>query len=393
VVVAGEAGDIPRSAALSGNTVAVRADEHVLTRAYIDHVSAIAGLDESTGCDTDCSAQRPQRGSRRAKGRGRDRPNLNHLLNFSLPVRLPVPPALIRPRRRGGETVVDERLAEVNRAVFINANFRFVLKPSHWTAFMAVARRVDMQLRAEWIERVVVPVVGASASCPICLSSPTAARITKCGHVFCLPCILRHLSYGDDDDDRSAKKCPVCWCTISSDALLPVHLWTVQYNANSAYQANGNLRPAFQDPSRPSARAAITMRLMRRRRGSTICLPRLSALRTCAGDAGAPSAAVDAAYFPWTFTDGALPFAKVLLAAKDYCADEYRRETGELLRARDEEEADSEPRLFVESALMSVEAALDASCAPSADWRRLEEQARATQLGPPCSGDGSHEEQ
>ncbi|KAJ2766661.1 hypothetical protein IWQ56_003633 [Coemansia nantahalensis] len=340
--------------------------------------AAAAGHDESTGCDTDGSPRRPQRGARsKPRGRGRDKPNLNHLLNFSLPVRLP-PPTPVRPRRHAAGAV-DERAAAASRAAFINANFRFVLKPVHWPALMAVARRPDMALRAEWIERVVVPTAAAAANCPICLSSPAAARITKCGHLYCLPCILRHLSYGDSADE-SPKKCPVCWCSISADSLLPVHMWTTHYDA-----ACPRLPPRRGPGAAAAARNVVRMRLMRRRRGSTVCLPRASVPPACAADP------VDAAHFPWTFTDDALPFAKALLAAEDYCADEYRREIRELQRVRDDEEPDSEPRLFTEAALMTVEAALDAARTPAADWRRLEEQARAAQLAPPRNSATSEE--
>ncbi|KAJ2252208.1 hypothetical protein EV176_007572, partial [Coemansia sp. RSA 451] len=76
-----------------------------------------------------------QRGSRRTKNRNREKTNLSHLLNFSLPER--APPPLSRPKRRTMEGAVSERQAEINRSLFINANFRFVLKPTFWHTFMA----------------------------------------------------------------------------------------------------------------------------------------------------------------------------------------------------------------------------------------------------------------
>ncbi|KAJ2785976.1 hypothetical protein H4R18_000191 [Coemansia javaensis] len=302
----------------------------------------------------------PRPGGRRAKGRGRDKTSLTHLLGFRLPARVPPPPGLGRPRRRAAEGPVSERQAEASRKAFINANFRFVLRARHWSSFMAVGERPDMQLRAEWIERVLMPVAGGdSVTCPICLSCPTAARITKCGHVFCLPCIMRHQSYG-------AERCPVCWCAISADALLPVHPWAVRYDIG----AGGSAGPAGL-----AAGAPIAMRLMKRQRGTTTCLPRRSS-PACAASA---AAAATATRFPWTFTEGALPFARVMLAASAYSAAEYERELHELRRARDAEDAGSEPRLFIEAALASVEDALQSARAPGPAEARLEAQALAAQ--------------
>ena len=39
---------------------------------------------------------------------------------------------------------------------------------------------------------------------PICLDPPVCARITKCSHVFCYPCILHYLSLGTHAWSRSA---------------------------------------------------------------------------------------------------------------------------------------------------------------------------------------------
>ncbi|KAJ1727847.1 hypothetical protein LPJ61_004358, partial [Coemansia biformis] len=429
-IVVGDTAGIPRRIAALGRAGAVRADEHACTQHFTDYLSTVASHDEASGnsdgdgdsrasgpahwaadsdttsasdtrqhahdqaCEADSGTQRhQQRGPRKARGRGRDKANLNHLLNFSLPARVPLAPLLGRPRRRAAEGAVSERQAEISRAVFINANFRFVLKPSHWATFMPVAHRDDMQLRTEWIERVVMPVVGDAVSCPICLSCPTAARITKCGHVFCMPCIQRHLSYGDGGDGRHATKCPVCWYSISGDTLLPVHLWVAQYDVSGADGAPGTRLPSHQHAAKRASAAVITMRLMTRLRGSTICLPRSSSMHADARALVAGDRAADATRFPWTFTEGALPFAKVVLAEAGYSAAEYQREICELQRARDDEEAGSESRLFIELALTSVRAALRDACTPEAGADKLEDRARATQTGPHDDGsrDGRHE--
>ncbi|KAJ2830340.1 hypothetical protein IWW50_000340 [Coemansia erecta] len=318
----------------------------------------------------DASSQ--QRGYRRTKPRNREKTNLAHLLNFSLPERTPLP--LLRPRRRVAEGAVSERQAEVNRSLFINANFRFVLKPSFWQSFMAVSTRPDMQLRPEWIERVIMPLSGEATNCPICLSPPVAARVTRCGHVFCLPCILRHIAYSSDDK-RQDRKCPICWCTISSDNLLPVHFWAAQYIAGKPATSNAQ---AHLGASKLAPGTHITMQLM----------------KLGSADGGSSSSAFDSSHFPWSFSDRALTFARCMLATHGYVAGEYERELVELQQAKEDKDADSESKLFIESAVMSVEAALaDAQRPSKADVRREElafaEQAVSNALGSLQQGDTS----
>ena len=46
--------------------------------------------------------------------------------------------------------------------------------------------------------------------CPICLEAAeqmVAPRITKCGHIFCWPCLLQYLNY---ERANAWKKCPLC---------------------------------------------------------------------------------------------------------------------------------------------------------------------------------------
>ncbi len=63
-------------------------------------------------------------------------------------------------------------------------------------------------------------------NCPICLEPPVAAKISKCGHVFCWACIIRHLSYTKGSGKYSKTKtifaysqhtigqCPLCFYWI-----------------------------------------------------------------------------------------------------------------------------------------------------------------------------------
>ncbi|CAM4715034.1 unnamed protein product [Leuciscus chuanchicus] len=85
-------------------------------------------------------------------------------------------------------------------------------------------------------------------SCPICLYPPVAAHITRCGHIYCWPCMLHYLSLSE----KSWSKCPICYEAVhSADLKSVVAMETRQY-------VSGN---------------NITMRLMRREKGSLVALP------------------------------------------------------------------------------------------------------------------------
>ncbi|KAJ2851673.1 hypothetical protein J3B02_003540, partial [Coemansia erecta] len=323
------------------------------------------------------------------KGRNRERTNLNHLLNFTMPARMPSPLPIVRPRRRAADYgAVSERQAQLNKMSFINANFRFVLKPHFWHNFMAITNRPDMQLRWEWIERVIMPVTSETVTCPICLSPPVAARIPKCGHVFCYPCILRYLSYAEKEE-HGIRKCPVCWSAITHEDLLPVHLWTVQYRAASGSISSS--QTPLQGASKPTSGVYITMCLMKRLRGTTVCLPRSSgahiytpeiieAQRLANKEGAAKREGIFHNHsFPWTFTEGALPFAKFMLAGHSYCKEEYERELTELACDLIEEADDSMARMFIESATKNIEDALAAVRSPPDSDSRLEKRASKEQ--------------
>lgn len=51
-------------------------------------------------------------------------------------------------------------------------------------------------------------------NCPICLTEPTIAKATKCGHIFCWTCILQYL--------QNSYKCPICFQYVASEELKSV---------------------------------------------------------------------------------------------------------------------------------------------------------------------------
>eukprot|EP00474_Spongospora_subterranea_P010747 CRZ11205.1 hypothetical protein [Spongospora subterranea] len=97
-----------------------------------------------------------------------------------------------------------------NIADYINARFRFALQKG---------TNVD-GADVPWakVEYVTCWIYDDNFFCPICLDPPSAAQVTKCGHIFCLPCILRHLR------QRSKSKCPLCFAIAVPEELRSLEL-------------------------------------------------------------------------------------------------------------------------------------------------------------------------
>ena len=66
-----------------------------------------------------------------------------------------------------------------------------------------------------------VPTCDDDLACPICLGEFVCARVTKCGHSFCLPCILRHAH------TATRKNCPCCGVPLDVGEMRPVAVETV----------------------------------------------------------------------------------------------------------------------------------------------------------------------
>ena len=106
----------------------------------------------------------------------------------------------------------------------------------------------DYAVNWDLIEQVVLKTTETVPSCPICLYAPKAAKITRCGHVFCWPCILHYLALSD----HQWRKCPICFEAIHRQDLKSVvsNPWK-EFNAGDE----------------------IEMCLMRRERHSLFALP------------------------------------------------------------------------------------------------------------------------
>ncbi|KAJ3604643.1 hypothetical protein NHX12_029383 [Muraenolepis orangiensis] len=172
--------------------------------------------------------------------------SLNHLLNFTF-------------EPRGGNGVPGEggytcwgrrnkwghRHKPFNKELFLQANCQFVVTDDQ--DYKAHFTDPDTLVSWDCVQQVRI-YSHEVPSCPICLFPPVAAHITRCGHIFCWPCMLHYLSLAE----KSWATCPICYEAVhTTDLKSVVAMETRQY-------AVGDV---------------MTMRLMRREKGALVAMP------------------------------------------------------------------------------------------------------------------------
>lgn len=150
--------------------------------------------------------------------------NMSHLLNFHY---LDKQRVNVRGNRRsfhsnyhsnnrwssGGHTTYRQTFSKEQ---FLQANCQFVVKKGSIDYSLHYA---DPDLVIDWsnVEQVRLHSM-QPLKCPICLSEPQAAKITRCGHVYCWSCLLHYLALSD----KPWRKCPVCSESIYKDDIRSV---------------------------------------------------------------------------------------------------------------------------------------------------------------------------
>ncbi|KZP25367.1 hypothetical protein FIBSPDRAFT_1041511 [Athelia psychrophila] len=263
--------------------------------------------------------------------------SLNHLLNFTLPPRQSqVPQSLPRRSRKNAPS------HQVwNKERFVNAQYRFVMNPNgDFTVHFA-----DPDIFFQWqdILQVIIPRSSALATaaasgaqsgqdeghttCPICLSPPVAPRMTKCGHVFCFPCILHYLN---TSDSLKWIRCPICFDSVNEKQLKcvkwydgPDHSEDDIDEAQPEASSSASALDAFA--TAPREGSTMRMRLMQRPQITTLALPRSPTW---------PSDLIPPHQAPFHFLPDVYNFAKFMLATPTYLITDLTRDLDELAGER-----------------------------------------------------------
>jgi len=222
-------------------------------------------------------------------------------------------PATTQLTRRGMKTSVCQLIRIILTITrYVHANYRFIVNPKG--DYHAQAVDADVPLDWSMVLQVLASAQTQAASCPICLSEPVAPRMAKCGHIFCLPCLLRYMHSTDDTTpipEKKArwKKCPICWDSVYVSETRPVR-WFIGQEAEA-----------------PREGGDVVLRLIIRQPGSTLALPRDGA-----------DALPKTEDIPWYFAAEVIDYARVMKGTEDYMAAQFRDEIEQLkLQEREDE--------------------------------------------------------
>ncbi|KAF5023848.1 hypothetical protein F66182_4106 [Fusarium sp. NRRL 66182] len=243
----------------------------------------------------------------------RGQTSITHLLNYSIP--RPVPDHHSHPRsyRRTPIWGPGSGYHAVDKARYVHANYRFILSPEG--TYSKQATDADTHLDWSLVMQIIASSESQGSSCPICLSEPVAPRMAKCGHIFCLPCLIRFMNSISNDDDAKGrgprwKKCPICEDSIYMQDVRPVRFY------------------AGQESPIPRVGDDVVLRLMTRNASSTMALPRESGSEAIhLGDD-----------IPWHFAANVLDYARMMKGTTDYMTAQYDEEIAALEKQAKEDE-------------------------------------------------------
>lgn len=203
-----------------------------------------------------------------------------------------------------------------DKARYVHANYRFIVSPRGEYSKQAA----DADEHFDWSDvlQILASTESQAASCPICLSEPVAPRMAKCGHIFCLSCLIRFMNSSSSDEGNTAaserkakwKKCPICEDSIYISDVRPVRFY------------------AGQESPLPRPGDDVVLRLMVRNANSTLALPK----------EGGAEALDSRDEIPWHFAANVLDYARIMRGTSGYMTEEYDREIEELTKQEKEDE-------------------------------------------------------
>lgn len=244
---------------------------------------------------------------------GSKKQNLNHLLNFHCVPR-ETSSSSSDWHAGNGHGAVSRRQPRYNKEQFLQANFQFVIRSS---AKAQVNGSPDTLIDWSLIEQINIHTT-EEPQCPICLYPPVAAKLTRCGHAYCWPCLLHYLSLSD----KTWRKCPICY-----DAIHATDLKSCTIDQQHAMNVGDS----------------ISFQLMRRRKGSMY-------IERYAG-AGNPALETHERFPLLNASDEAKLFSKFLIAKRMDIAAIIERERRELMA---ESDISCPEDIFIQQALLTL---------------------------------------
>lgn len=244
----------------------------------------------------------------------RGQTSITHLLNYTAPRPQFQNYSYNRNYRRNPTWGPGSGYHAVDKTRYVHANYRFIVSPKG--DYSRQAADADEHLDWEHVLQVVASAESQAASCPICLSEPVAPRMAKCGHIFCLPCLLRYMNTITSDDPTAAekkqrwRKCPICDDTVYISDTRPVRFY------------------AGQESPLPRPGDDVVLRLMMRYDNSALALPK----------EGGADVLNSGDEIPWHYAANVLDYARIMRGTIEYMGEEHDREIEDLNKQEKEDE-------------------------------------------------------
>ncbi|ROW10018.1 hypothetical protein VPNG_06541 [Cytospora leucostoma] len=245
----------------------------------------------------------------------RGQTSITHLLNYSAPrPQFENHYSYNRNYRRNPTWGPGSGHHAADKARYVHANYRFIVSPKGDYSKQAV----DADVHLDWADvlQVLASAESQAASCPICLSEPVAPRMAQCGHIFCLPCLIRFMHSTSTDEPTAHekkprwRKCPICDDSVYTSEVRPVRFY------------------AGQESPLPRPGDDVVLRLMMRHDKSTLALPKEGGAEVLnSGDE-----------IPWHFAANVLDYARVMRGTTGYMVEQYDHEIEELTKQEKEDE-------------------------------------------------------
>lgn len=137
--------------------------------------------------------------------------------------------------------------------------------------------------------------------------------MAKCGHIFCAPCLIRYMHSEDAEAPAEKRarwqKCPICWDRIYVSETRPARFYE------------------GQEGDAPREGGDVVLRLVTRKPGSTLAMPRESGEVVPKGE-----------HIPWHLATEVMDYAHLMKGSEDYMNQQYDEalEAIELLEKEDE---------------------------------------------------------
>ncbi|KTW26156.1 hypothetical protein T552_03048 [Pneumocystis carinii B80] len=231
---------------------------------------------------------------------------LTHLLNFSYSRSFTTQLINSNYKNTKKKNIHKNDYRTKNKEYFINANYRFIVSP--YEDYRPQMLDPDIPIPWKNILQILVSRLTQHSLCAICLEEDlVASRMTKCGHIFCLPCIIRYFESKNEDNNKDFKwkRCPICFDLICIMDLKPLRWYD---NAS---------------PELPVEGKEILLRLFVRKQGSFFSLPWENMSKN-----------IDSNEIPWYFEQDVLDYSRIMKASENYMIKEMNLELKELYKIK-----------------------------------------------------------